>query len=1023
MKNKFTNPKRAKIIELALLLAIFVSSKAVKEATKIQVSNPFPKIKTKSNVTLTYLREYITNLAELNPANISITVEDPSQAKLETHYVESYSSYQEVPIEGGSGDAFPVLLKISTINKALESDGPFTDYAPYIAVAGSQYSTCFMTNLNRSTSPMKPVVWLFNDLMFNPSQEECRTGITVLPRSATDYALSGFFDQDSTFWYKIQNNTSTEPSITARIYFENSRSRLSYQRLRMIQFKRQYRSGRWINPLYVYSTIGNFGASIVEFDPEKPYPDYLIPRISIRALGETDCTEVDWMNVVKSNNMFIVVTRCSELFFPLYHFSVTMVSNNGSGFNSRSLVHRHEDYYTKQTIPGVIADQSEGSERGFFYEVIFKNRRVSKEFTFVRYKNVTFSPGMDYKGLTSGGVGNITKTVRLDFWYDESYFIDSVDYTTVYETIKIVFKNRNSGQFSSGIVIFSLDETVDFGVAGSQKSGGSLKPGFIFKDQGTTLYHYRGDGVLKLEMNGAGTVITQKLIVDKQVELRVTKPNYLPRYQPVQLTFSSPGVTSATLNFDINYVKIFEEFNASHTKASRSQYQVFSSPNPFQFYHRGINVKGDFIRFSSKNQIQEKRTFKAGLSAFYTQYDYLRLRSENSLNSSNFVTSNQLRGTRSDSVCSLSWYPSSSSIQNSDFAVRCKDQKLNSILINANSQEPNEDDDVNFRRRQEIDLTYTEIPCGYVQCFKNGLALISGATADKVNETERGYILMMKNQTQGLEYKIVETANFKGLFSMFDPTTRDNYRTQYLQEGEYSGYLTQIDKNNKVFRQSKFDLQRLFLFVKPIRKSKASSQYTAEIEISDQNQAENKILNFSVKLMRNPNHAPVFIKKPLNFSDLGKDNDDESTKVFDFKEYFELYGNGISIDNPVIAEWTSISGFWKPKVVKYASLEVDKSDLDCDYFSGFHQGIIRGKDNLHFYVLTHDDNTVSPMSCRESFSKDQSLPEVMNKIKKSRYILEQENQKKKKVGSGMGRIGSQKLTWSQTERVRAVDYN
>ena len=651
-------------------------------------------------------------------------------------------------------------------------------------------------------------------------------------------------------------------------------------------------------------------------------------------------------------------------------------------FISRKLVYQTDTYQVFEKYPGVIADQSKSSQKGFYYELLFYGESNIRDFTFVRYKNVTISYGMDYEALTGGGEGNITKTLQLDFAFDRNYhFVDSVEYTTVFQTFRIVFKHRKYEQFSE-TVIFSLDETVDFGGVWSQKSGGPLEPGFIFKDMGTTLYHYRGDGVLKLEVSGAGTAITQKLIVDKQVELRVTKPNYLPRYQSVELSFSSPGVTSARLNFEINYVENFEDFSASHTKASQSQYEVFRSTNPFQFYHRGIEVKGDFIRFSNKNQNQEKRTFQAGLSVFYTQYDYLRLRSENSFNPSNFVASNQLRGAVRDSVCAQSWYPSSSSPQNPDFGVRCKDLKLDSILVKASSQnQVKADSDDNFRRRQEIDLTYTEIPCQYVQCFQNGLALISGAPADKVNETERGYILMMKNQARGLEYKIVETVNFKGLFSMFDSTARDNYNTLYLQDGEYSGYLVQMDKDNKVFRQSKFDLQRPYLFLNPLKRGRSSSQHIAEIEISDQNQPGTKILHFSVQLIRNPNHAPVFIKKPLNLSDIGNNYLDKSTKVFDFKEHFELFGNGISIDNPVIAEWTSISGFWKPKVVKYASLEADKRDLDCDYFSGFHEGIITGKDSFHFYVLTDEDETVTPITCKESLSRGEILP-IGSKIRR-----------------------------------------
>ena len=248
------------------------------------------------------------------------------------------------------------------------------------------------------------------------------------------------------------------------------------------------------------------------------------------------------------------------------------------------------------------------------------------------------------------------------------------------------------------------------------------------------------------------------------------------------------------------------------------------------------------------------------------------------------------------------------------------------------------------------------IPCESAVCLENGLALISPVPLEQANQTGIGYILLMKNQSASDEYRVMKTSNFKGLFSGFNDGAKLRYKMYYQQSGDYEGYLAQstaIDESfssrgQKIIRISRINLKNPYLYIDPLVDTELPEQST-EIKFSDLS-GKTQILSFNVSLIKSPNKAPVFIKKRLDldsleYSSSSSDPDSSVYKSFNFDEYFELEGNGIDLDNPLIAKWSKYS------TDQYASLSAGSQNLFCEKIYIEPRALIPGQSASSYQVL------------------------------------------------------------------------
>ena len=938
---KENTPKTGTARQLPALIATLAALILSTRSQDLKVGNPSPNITTKSNVTITFLSEFITTGNKL--ANVKLTVTDPTHATLIGEPVVSPYNYQEMKFNTSQYQTKLVeILRVEDMNDELVGGYSLNSWnQPYISVVGiTSDCTCFMTNLNYTNDVDTPLYWVFGKLK-GRTRQECSTAFTLLPNNDR-YSIAGFFTMNSVMQYVVfdEDNFGQNGQVQNLKIFSKGAPENAYLHLKVLT---QVSSTNDDSAIIVYSRTGDLKKNMLVYRPKIDYETGTFNNTVTPPYIYYPEGPAVWMSLAVQNNQNLyscwrevpqdpeddthIIVACS---FQQTNQKDPYVNSLFRRFN--------DDFY-----PGFSIDPNSYTNDGFYYEIRFKN---GQKLNFTKYPNITLDDTLGnfsnnaYSFLTNGTAnGQYQTEVELDFDFDGAdHFVENVEFWPGYVMFRVTIRSRVDQSFVKKTV-FAFDHSYSFG----DGDLGSL----VFNDTKNRLYRYQGLGIFEISLDVENQVIRQTLIVDRQMKLKINKPSSLEAMntpQAVKLNYhdtSNNGKDSLT--FYVTFIQNFEEFGVSHGPASNeSDYLAFHSPYPHQYYLRGLEAKGDFVQFSNIPQnISSAVYYKAGISAFHTLYDEKKFRTAVAYNSSTRGSSYQLKGPQQNALCAYSGYPAQNSGDNLNFAVSCRNKKLNSIMINTNDFENSPIS--SFQPAKEIDVSYLDIPCESAICLQNGLALISPVPIEQVNTTDIGYILLMKNQTAGDEFRVMKTSNFKGLFSGWNTQSKTRYSMYYQQSGDYEGCLAQLantdDFNNAINRISKIDLKSPYFYVEPLIDAELSPE-TAEIEFSDLKNQNKKILNFEVSMTKSPNHAPIFIKKRLDLDSLtqaypGQSNTDDEptiTKSFSFNEHFKLFGNGISLDSPILFKQAVLTQYDENDLpeLDFASLSADQENLNCD---------------------------------------------------------------------------------------------
>ena len=856
-KNK---PKTGTTWLLPALMATLTATIRAASPTPLKVFNPYTNITAKSTVTINFLRDFITT--EVNYSTSKVTLQDPTQGSLVGEVAESFSNYQEMKFNTSEHKTnLSQILRLDGSNDALINNNIYlnTQSLPYISAVGiTSNSSCFMTNLNKSQDNNAPQYWVFSEII-GSTKEECATGFTLLPPGFGGYSFVGFFDKENAVLrYKAQTtynwNYNKNKRLQSLNVFSGNAPENAYGYLRAFLI----RSTNYDNAVLIYSKIGSLGKNYLVLKPVDNRGSF---NQSVSSAFVQYPGKANWMDQALQGNSKVFTFWREKAESAGFEFGVVAASfQDTSQTNSvlNSLFRMINDFY-----PGMIIDPREYLHQGFYYEVSFP---VPNKMLFVKYPNITVDDTLasttdGYNYLTNGVKnGELRKEVALDFNFkNDEHYLEDVEFWPEYLMFRVVIRSRKDLGFEKSVV-FAFDHSYAFGDGNTN--------GLSFNNSQNRLYHYLPLGIFEVSLDTESQTIGQRLIIGRQFKLNINKPANIEvnTTKIVQLHYDCPGTTGADLTFNITFVKNFEEFEVNHGPGSHSEYTAFQSPYPYQYYLRGLQTKGDFIQFSTLPQNPSSAVYyRAGISAFHTLYDENKMRTAVAYNASSRGVGEQLRGAPQDSLCAYSGYPAWNNGKNKNFAVRCRNKKLASVIINTNNYY---DSPLKYyRASKELEVSYLEIPCEAAICTQNGLALISPVPIEQANQTDIGYILLMKNQSVSDEFRVMKTSNFKGLFSGFNPSYKVNYKVFFQQSGEYEGYLAQIadldQYNDAVNRISRIDLKHPYFYIEPLLDAELSKEST-QIEFSNPENNKTQILSFDVSLVKNPNYAPVFIKKRMD---------------------------------------------------------------------------------------------------------------------------------------------------------------
>ena len=253
--NTAKNPKTG-IFKFVTLLTTILVPRVAAQSSYVKLENPYPEITTKSNITINFLKDFITYTPYYS--NITLSLEDPSQGSLVSEPVESFWNYQELKFNTTKQKTkLDQILGMGSLNDILMTsyEGLNPKYSPYLSVVGiTSNKTCFVTNINNTEdidtydpSYAKPE-YLIIDSSKSYSVEECATAVTVLPRRSNHYAMAGFFTADSVFTYKIQSryiSKSANKKVHSTEMFSDGAPRDAFKHFKVLKTrnKASYNNG------------------------------------------------------------------------------------------------------------------------------------------------------------------------------------------------------------------------------------------------------------------------------------------------------------------------------------------------------------------------------------------------------------------------------------------------------------------------------------------------------------------------------------------------------------------------------------------------------------------------------------------------------------------------------------------------------------------------------------------------------------------------------------------------------------